>query len=128
MRAFGFQIGDNAQSKLIRCVSGKILDVVIDVRKDSATFGQSYSIELSNENRLQLFIPKGFAHGYSVLEDNTIINYKTDEYYNPQAECSFLWNDPNLDIDWKLDDKDIIVSPRDAKSKSYKEVIKSLFI
>ena len=102
------------QAKLVSCVAGSILDVVVDVRKGSETFGQWLSVELSAENNHQLWIPKGFAHGYRTLEDNTTVLYKTDQYYIPDDYRGFIWNDESLNIDWGLDgSENIILSDKD---------------
>ncbi|WP_318435492.1 dTDP-4-dehydrorhamnose 3,5-epimerase [Photobacterium leiognathi] len=91
----------NPQAKLVRVVSGSVIDVVVDLRKDSITFGKSFAIEISDTNKKQLFIPKGFAHGFLTLEDNTEFLYKCDEYYDPKSEISILWNDEEISIDWE---------------------------
>tara|TARA_B100000287_G_scaffold336223_1_gene321898 strand:- start:66 stop:605 length:540 start_codon:yes stop_codon:yes gene_type:complete len=107
--------GKNYQAKLVSCIRGAILDVVVDVRKDSKTFGQWVSAELSEYNNHQLWIPKGFAHGYKTLEDNTIVMYKADEFYDPSDYKGFIWNDQNIGIDWGVSDKDeLILSIQDA--------------
>lgn len=113
LRGLHFQKGEWAQAKLVRVVRGRVLDVVVDIRKGSATFGRYVAVELSGENRRQLFIPKGFAHGYLVLEENTVFQYKCDEYYHPEAEGGIIWNDPQIGIDWGVGEEDIILSERD---------------
>tara|TARA_R100001126_G_C4866329_1_gene170444 strand:- start:683 stop:1210 length:528 start_codon:yes stop_codon:yes gene_type:complete len=106
----------NYQAKLVSCVRGSILDVVVDVRKDSETFGKWVSAVLSDENHHQLWIPRGFAHGYRTLEDNTIVTYKADEFYDPSDYRGFIWNDKDVDIDWGVSDNDeIILSEQDKK-------------
>ncbi len=115
VRGLHYQLPPYAQAKLVRVIKGKILDIAVDIRKSSPTFGQYFAIELSDENFLQLFIPKGFAHGYSVLEDNTIVFYKTDEYYHPEAEGGINVFDPKLNIDWGLAREQIIISEKDKK-------------
>ena len=106
----------NYQAKLVSCVRGSILDVVVDVRKDSETFGQWVSAILSDENHHQLWIPKGFAHGYRTLEDNTIVTYKADEFYDPSDYRGFIWSDKSVNIDWEVSDNDeIILSEQDKK-------------
>lgn len=123
IRGLHLQKGVFAQAKLVRVVKGKILDVVVDVRKGSKTFGQTFSIELSEENNKQLFIPRGFLHGFSVLENHTIVTYKCDNYYNKDAEIGVIYNDKTLNIDWQLKEKEIILSKKDAKLKTFKEFI-----
>lgn len=110
------------QDKLISVLCGKIFDVVVDIRKDSATFGQWLGIELSAENRKQLFIPKGFAHGYIVLSEDAEILYKCSEKYYPDEESGILWNDKDLQIDWQIEDKEkLILSEKDKKWQTWKE-------
>ena len=113
LRGLHFQKGEYAQAKLVRVIKGKVLDVAVDIRPKSETFGKYFSIILSEENKKQLFIPKGFAHGYSVLEDNTIFAYKCDNYYYPKEESGIIFNDKNLNIDWLLDKNEIIISEKD---------------
>lgn len=115
LRGLHFQKGEFAQAKLVRVIKGKVLDVAVDVRPNSKTFGKHFSIILSEENKKQLFVPRGFAHGYSVLEDNTIFAYKCDNFYNKASEGGILYNDPNLAIDWMLDESEIILSEKDKK-------------
>lgn len=121
IRGLHFQKPPHAQTKLVRCISGKILDVVVDLRKNSKTFGESFSVELSSENNKQLFIPKGFAHGFQVLSNEAIVNYKVDEYHNPDADSGIIWNDNDLLIEW---DNDIqpILSKKDLKLGSFKNL------
>ncbi|MEZ7874667.1 MAG: dTDP-4-dehydrorhamnose 3,5-epimerase [Bacteroidales bacterium] len=113
LRGLHYQLPPAAQSKLIRVVTGRILDVAVDIRKGSPTFGKHVVSELSAENKRQLFIPRGFAHGFSVLEDSTIVQYKTDNYYSPQDEAAILWSDPELGIDWGLRPEEILLSEKD---------------
>lgn len=113
LRGLHYQLAPFAQTKLIRVIAGCILDVVVDIRKGSPTFGKHFSIELSGDKKVQLFIPKGFAHGFSVLSDYTVVNYKCDVYYQPDAERGILYNDPALNIDWKIDLGNAIVSSKD---------------
>ena len=121
MRGLHFQLGAHAQAKLVRVIKGKVLDVVVDIRPNSKTFGEHFSIVLSDENKKQLFVPRGFAHGYSVLRDNTIFAYKCDNYYKPNAEDGIIYNDTTLAIDWLLDTNEIVVSEKDKKLNSYKK-------
>lgn len=123
VRGLHFQKGEHAQAKLIRIVSGRVLDVAVDLREGSPTFGHHFSIELTGENHLQIFIPKGFAHGFSVLSEKAVFQYKCDEYYAPQSEAGLLWNDPDLGIDWKLPESEAIVSEKDSRNKTLKEYL-----
>ena len=113
LRGLHYQVGDMAQAKLVRVVQGKVLDVAVDLRLDSETYGQWYSIELSAENHLQLFVPRGFAHGYVVLSENAEFVYKCDNFYSKEHEGGVHYNCPNLNIDWKIDISKAIVSEKD---------------
>ena len=113
LRGLHFQRAPYAQAKLVRVVKGRVLDVAVDIRKDSPTFGRYVAVELSGDNKRQLFIPKGFAHGYMVLEEDTIFQYKCDAYYHPAAEGGIAWDDPQIGIEWPLPEGDIILSERD---------------
>ncbi|MDE5639155.1 MAG: dTDP-4-dehydrorhamnose 3,5-epimerase, partial [Odoribacter sp.] len=104
-----------AQAKLVRVVKGRIWDVAVDLRRGSATFGKYAGVELSEENKRQFFIPKGFAHGFSVLSEEAVVQYKCDDYYMPQAEGGIAFDDPELAIDWKIPREDMILSPKDLK-------------
>lgn len=113
IRGLHFQTGEHAQAKLVRVITGKVLDVVVDIRLDSATYGQHIAVELSSENKMQLFIPRGMAHGYAVLEDNTRFSYKCDNYYNKASESGVFYNDPALGIDWKIAEEERLLSEKD---------------
>ena len=113
LRGLHYQNGEHAQAKLVRVLQGKVIDVAVDLRKDSPTYLQHVAVELSAENNLQLFVPRGFAHGYSVLEDNTIFCYKCDNYYNKEAEGGVFYADPKLNINWQLNEDEIILSEKD---------------
>ncbi len=113
IRGLHFQLPPKAQAKLVRVLEGVIKDVVVDIRKGSPTFGRSYAIELSAENKLQLLIPKGFAHGFSVLSKQAVVLYKCDASYDRSLEKGILYNDPALNIDWQVDEKDVILSEKD---------------
>ena len=121
LRGLHFQNPPYAQSKLVRCVKGKVLDVAVDIRKGSPTYGRHVAVELSEDNHLQFFIPKGFAHGFVVLTDEVIFQYKCDNFYAPQAEGAIAWDDPDLGIDWKIDPKDIILSAKDTAHPRLKD-------
>ena len=115
LRGLHFQKPPFEQAKLVRVVKGKVLDVAVDIREDSPTFGKHVSVELSEENKRQMFVPRGFAHGFVVLSEEAIFQYKCDNYYMPQAEGGILWNDPALNIDWKIPMEDVILSEKDKK-------------
>lgn len=119
LRGLHFQMPPFAQAKLVRVVRGAVIDVVVDIRKDSATFGKSFSIELNDSNNLSLFIPEGFAHGFISLEENTIFIYKCSEFYNKESERTIMWNDSTLKIDWKCDNP--IVSSKDNEGMKFSE-------
>ena len=126
IRGLHFQAPPFEQTKLVRCISGNILDVAVDLRTSSKTYGKFFSIELSSENNKQLFVPKGFAHGFQVLSETAIVNYKVDNFYNPKFDSGIIWNDKDLSIDWNLDIKPIL-SDKDLKLISFKE-LKSPFL
>lgn len=113
LRGLHYQKAPYAQSKFVRVIKGKVLDIAVDIRKGSPTFGQHVSIELSEDNHLQFFIPRGFAHGFSVLSDEVIFQYKCDNFYSPQCEGAIAWDDPDLNINWKIPSEKVILSPKD---------------
>jgi len=115
LRGLHYQIGDSAQSKLVRVISGRVLDVAVDIRKGSPTFAQHVAIELSAENKRQVFLPKGFAHGFAVLEDNTIFSYKVDNYYSPTEDRGVAFDDPSLAIKWGLPISELLLSAKDQQ-------------
>jgi len=121
IRGLHFQVPPFEQTKLVRCVSGNILDVAVDLRKNSKTYGNFFSINLSSENNKQLFVPKGFAHGFQVLSESAVVNYKVDNYYNPKSDSGIIWNDKDLSIEWNLDLKPNL-SVKDLKLISFKEL------
>ena len=120
LRGLHFQKGEAAQAKLLRVVRGSVLDVAVDIRPGSPTFGKSVCVLLSGENKRQFFIPRGFAHGFLVLEDDTIFQYKCDNYYAPWAEGSYRWNDPFFAIDWGISPEEVILSEKDAKAPFFR--------
>ena len=126
IRGLHFQKPPHAQAKLVRVVKGKVLDVAVDLRKDSPTFGQHVAMELSDENRRQMFIPRGFAHGFSVLSEEAVFQYKCDSYYEPESEGSLAWNDPDLNIDWNVPAGSEILSDKDRMSPRLKDIIDTL--
>jgi len=113
LRGLHYQVGEHAQAKLVRVLEGKVLDAVVDLRPNSATYGQSYSIELSAENKKQLFVPRGFAHGYVVLSETAEFFYKCDNFYNKASEGGIIYNDPQAGIDWQIDLDKAILSDKD---------------
>lgn len=121
LRGLHFQIPPFAQSKLVRVVKGCVLDVAVDLRKGSPTYGQSVSVELSGENHRQFFIPQGFAHGFAVLSDMALFQYKCDNFYAPTHEGALAWDDPTLNIDWRIPAKDVILSEKDKKHPHFKD-------
>jgi dTDP-4-dehydrorhamnose 3,5-epimerase len=121
LRGLHYQLPPFAQSKLVRVVKGSVLDIAVDIRKSSPTFGKYEAVELTAENKLQLFIPKGFAHGYVVLSDEAIFSYKVDNYYNKESERGIMFNDPALQIDWKLPANELIISEKDTNQPLFKQ-------
>lgn len=121
IRGLHYQLNPNAQAKLVRVIEGTVFDVAVDLRKDSPTFGQWYGLKLSGENKIQLFIPRGFAHGFSVLSETAVFAYKCDAYYDPKSERGIVYNDPELKIDWKVDEKDARISGKDQANPLFKE-------
>lgn len=113
IRGLHYQLGPFSQAKLIRVVQGRVYDVAVDLRKNSPTFLDWVGVELSSENKRQFLIPKGFAHGFSVLSETAIFQYKCDEYYHPEAEAGIIYNDSSLNIDWKIKAEDVKISPKD---------------
>lgn len=114
LRGLHLQKGQHAQAKLVSCLEGKVFDVAVDLRENSSTFGQWFGIELTPENKFQLYVPRGFGHGFSVLSETAIFAYKCDNFYNKESEGGVLWNDVDINIDWQLPLEDIILSEKDA--------------
>ena len=121
LRGLHFQKPPFAQSKLVRVIKGAVLDVAVDIRKGSPTFGQYVSVELTGENHRQFFIPRGFAHGFSVLSEGVIFQYKCDNFYSPQSEGAIAWNDPDLNIDWRIPAEKVVLSEKDSKHPRLKD-------
>lgn len=119
VRGLHFQLPPYAQSKLVRVVEGRVLDVAVDIREGSPTYGHHVAVELSAENKRQFFLPKGFAHGFAVLSDTAIFQYKCDDYYHPEAEGAIAWNDLTLAIDWKLNPADVLLSEKDRHHPNF---------
>lgn len=120
-RGLHYQRGQFSQAKLVRVIKGKVLDIAVDLRKSSPTFGKHVSVELSGENKRQFFIPRGFAHGFLVLSEEAIFSYKVDNVYAPQAEMSILYNDPSLTIDWPIAESQLIISEKDKQATPFRE-------
>ena len=121
VRGLHFQTGDHAQAKLVRVVSGKVLDVAVDLRPGSPTFGRHASVELDDQSHRMLFIPRGFAHGFSVLSEEVVFQYKCDNLYCPAAEGALAWDDPDLAIDWRIPIGEVLLSEKDRHHPSFKE-------
>ena len=121
LRGLHYQKGEYSQAKLVRVINGKVLDVAVDLRRSSPTFGKYVSVELSEENKRQFFIPRGFAHGFLVLSDEAIFTYKVDNGYAPQAEASIRFNDETVGIDWPVAESQFIVSEKDGHAVSFKD-------
>lgn len=121
LRGLHYQKGEYSQAKLVRVIKGKVLDVAVDIRKGSPTFGKHVMVELSDENKRQFFIPRGFAHGFLVLSEEAVFTYKVDNIYAPQSEASIRWNDETLAINWPIDSKDVLTSEKDLRAKSLNE-------
>ena len=123
VRGLHFQKPPYTQAKLVRVIKGAVLDVAVDLRKNSPTYGQHVAVELTGENHRQLFIPRGFAHGFSVLSEEVLFQYKCDHYYAPQSEGGILWNDPDLGIDWRIPAESIVLSEKDTKHPLLKDYL-----
>ncbi len=121
MRGLHFQRPPYTQAKLVRCVRGRVLDVAVDLRKGSPTYGQHVAVELSEDNHRQFFVPRGFAHGFAVLSDTAVFQYKCDNYYAPEADGGISIADPSLDIDWQLDPSEAILSEKDTRHPLLKD-------
>ena len=121
LRGLHYQLPSHAQTKLVRVISGRVLDVAVDIRKNSPTFGKYVAVELSGENKKQLLIPRGFAHGFVVLEDDTVFAYKVDNYYSPECDRGIAFDDKNLNIDWILNHNELNLSAKDTKQPKLNE-------
>ncbi|MGB6268421.1 MAG: dTDP-4-dehydrorhamnose 3,5-epimerase [Olleya sp.] len=124
LRGLHFQKGEHAQAKLVRVTQGKVLDVAVDLRPESETFLKHFSVELSAQNKKQLFVPRGFAHGFIVLSETAVFNYKVDNWYNKASEGGVIYNDETLNIDWQLDSNQFIISEKDKVLPTIKELFK----
>lgn len=123
LRGLHYQKGEFSQAKLVRVISGKVLDVAVDIRKSSPTFGKHVMVELSGENKRQFFIPRGFAHGFLVLSEEAIFTYKVDNVYAPQSEASIRFDDSQLAIEWPIDKSKVLTSAKDLAAVSFKDAI-----
>ncbi len=121
LRGLHYQKGKASQAKLVRVIKGRVLDVAVDIRRSSPTFGKHVMVELSEENKRQFFIPRGFAHGFLVLSEEAIFTYKVDNPYAPQQDAGIRWNDPELAIEWPVDAKDVITSEKDLRQPLLKD-------
>ena len=121
LRGLHYQLPPHAQTKLVRVISGRVLDIAVDIRKNSPTFGKYVAVELSGENKKQLLIPRGFAHGFVVLEDDTVFAYKVDNYYSPECDRGIAFDDKNLNIDWILNHDELNLSAKDIKQPKLNE-------
>lgn len=121
LRGLHYQKGEFSQAKLVRVIKGKVLDVAVDIRRSSPTFGQYVMTELSEENKFQFFIPRGFAHGFLVLSQEAIFTYKVDNVYAPHAEAGICWDDPQLGIEWPLSREEVLTSEKDEKAPLFKD-------
>ena len=121
LRGLHYQLPPHAQTKLVRVIQGRVLDVAVDIRRNSPTFGQHVAVELTADNKKQLLVPRGFAHGFVVLEDDTIFAYKVDNYYSPQCDRGIAFNDPVLNIDWMLKTEELKLSDKDTKQPKLNE-------
>lgn len=121
LRGLHYQKGEFSQAKLVHVIKGTVLDVAVDIRKSSPTFGKYISVELSEENKRQFFIPRGFAHGFLVLSEEAVFTYKVDNVYTPQAEASILFNDADLAIDWPITEEQVIMSAKDKQAVCFKD-------
>lgn len=133
LRGLHYQLSPHAQTKLVRVIEGKVLDIAVDLRKDSPTFGKHVSVELSGDNKRQLFVPRGFAHGFVVLSETAVFAYKVDGYYSPESDCGIAYNDETLNIDWKLSFEDLKLSNKDLVQPKFKDAryfneYKSLYV
>ena len=121
LRGLHYQKGETSQAKLVRVIKGRVLDVAVDIRKSSPTFGKHVMVELSEDNKRQFFIPRGFAHGFLVLSDEAIFTYKVDNPYAPQQEAGIRWNDPDLGIEWPIDPAKVLTSEKDLRQPLFRE-------
>jgi len=127
LRGLHFQKGEHAQAKLVRVIEGSVLDVAVDLRKESPTFGQYVAVELTADNHLQFFIPRGFGHGFVVLSETATFFYKCDNFYNKESDGGVIYNDPTINIDWRIETKDLILSEKDINQPSLSQIKDTLY-
>lgn len=123
LRGLHYQTGNYSQAKLVRALQGRVLDVAVDIRKSSKTFGQYVAVELSDNNKKQLYIPRGFAHGFLVLSDEAVFSYKVDNVYAPSSDASILWSDPTIGVNWGIAESELILSAKDKAGKLLSDAI-----
>lgn len=123
LRGLHYQTGNYSQAKLVRALKGRVLDVVVDLRKSSSSFGKHVTVELTEDNKKQLFVPRGFAHGFLVLSDEAIFSYKVDNVYSREHEATLLWNDPSVGVDWGVEESDLILSAKDKIGQILSEAV-----
>lgn len=123
VRGLHFQKGEHAQAKLVRVIEGSVLDVAVDIRPGSPTYGKHVAVELTGENHLQFFIPRGFAHGFSVLSETAVFQYKCDNFYCPSSEGAIAWDDPDLGIDWRIPKEKVVLSAKDSNHPLLKDIL-----
>ena len=128
VRGLHFQRGENAQSKLVRVVSGRVLDVAVDIRPGSPTFGKHVAVELTGENHRQFLLPRGMAHGFSVLSETAVFQYKCDNFYCRESEGAIAWDDPDLGIDWRIPKSDVILSEKDSHHPRLKDLSQDILL
>ena len=128
LRGLHFQLAPFAQSKLVRVIEGAVLDVAVDIRKGSSTYGQHVAVELSDENKKQMFVPRGFAHGFVVLTDTATFSYKVDNYYSPECDRGLAFDDPKLNIDWQLKQSELLLSDKDTRQPSLGDLLENFDI
>lgn len=126
LRGIHFQQGEHAQAKLVRVLEGRVLDIAVDLRKNSPTFGEYVAVELTGDNHIQFFVPRGFGHGFVVLSDTATFFYKCDNLYNKPSEGGIIYNDKDLNIDWQIDSKEILLSEKDSVLPSFAEIKNSI--
>ena len=127
LRGLHFQQGEHAQAKLVRVLEGKVLDVAVDLRRESPTFGEYVAVELTEDNHVQFFIPRGFGHGFVVLSETATFFYKCDNFYNKASDGGLIYNDPTLNIDWKMDTSELILSEKDANQPTFEQIKDTLY-
>ena len=127
LRGLHFQQGEHAQAKLVRVLEGKVLDVAVDLRKESPTFGQYVAVELTGDNHVQFFIPRGFGHGFVVLSETATFFYKCDNFYNKASDGGLIYNDSTINIDWKMDTSELILSEKDANQPTFEQIKDTLY-